>query len=134
MSENSAVIQVGNWGKLLHDFGSGGIPVPFVKEILLMEVTHIAGTGFVKDLEKKTAMLEPGSMLEFRRDPQNKYDCMAIQILNDKKERIGFVPRCNNEIPARLMDAGKLIFGRVRKKEVKGNWHCISIQIFMRDL
>ena len=134
MTENTdAVIKADNWGKLLHDFGSGGIPVPFVKELLLLE-THIAGTGFVKDIEKKTAMLDHGSMLEFRRDPKNKYDCMAIQILNEKKERIGFVPSRDNEILARLMDAGKLIFGRVREKEVKGNWLCISIQIFMRDL
>ena len=134
MIENmDAVIKVDNWGKLLHDFSKGGIPVPFVKEILLLE-TEIAGTGFVKDIEQKTAMLKSGTALEFRRDPKNKYDSMAIQILNEKKERIGYVPRRFNEIPARLMDAGKLIFGRVREKDVKGNWHCISIQIFMRDL
>jgi len=39
-----------------------------------------------------------------------------------------------NEILARLMDAGKLIFGRVEKKEKVDDWVKITIKVFMRDV
>ncbi len=131
--ENNSMIPVTDWGKLVHAFGKDGIPTPFVKEIFLLE-SKVAGTSFVNDIETKTGTLEPGSVLMFQRDPKNKYDPLAIQILNEKQERIGFVPRADNEILSRLMDAGKLLFGKVKEKGTKGDWIRITIEIYMRDL
>lgn len=34
---------------------------------------------------------------------------------------------------ARLMDAGKLLFGKITEKEKKGNWLRIKIQVFMHE-
>ena len=73
-------------------------------------------------------------MLTFQREPKNKYDALAIQVLNGKNERIGYIPRADNEILSRLMDAGKLLFGRIREKHSSCSWIRISMDIFMRDL
>ena len=115
--------------------GSGGglVPLPHIHEIFLIDC-RIAGTTHVEDIDDKTADIDKGTLLMFRREKDNQYDNLAIQILNSKKERIGYVPKAKNEILARLMDAGKLIFGRVEEKEKVEDWIKISIKVFMKDV
>lgn len=127
------LISVENWGKIVGAFGSDGLPLPFVKEIFLIEC-DIAGTTHVADIGVKTADLAPGTLLAFRREPDNVHDSLAIQILNSRSERIGYVPRERNDVLARLMDGGKLLFGRVENKQPRGDWLRIAIKIFLRDL
>lgn len=132
--EQSAMpIQISNWGKITGSFGQGGIPMPFVQEIFLIECS-IAGTTHVENIEEKTSDLTTGTLLAFRREPDNKFDDLAILILNSKNEKIGYVPRAKNEVLARLMDGGKLLFGRVEDKWMQGDWVNLSIKVFMRDL
>ncbi len=115
--------------------GGGGleVPMPFVHEIFLIEC-RIAGTMHVEDIQRKTDALEKGSILRFQREGDNHYDSLAIQILNEQGERIGYVPRNKNEVLARLMDGGKLIFGQVEEKELVGDWLKISIKVYMKDI
>ena len=47
--------------------------------------------------------------------------------------KLGYVPRVKNEILARLMDAGKLVFGRVKWKERVGDWVKVVVEVFLRD-
>ncbi len=47
--------------------------------------------------------------------------------------KIGYVPRQDNVIFARLMDAGKLLFGKITEKEKKGKWVRISIAVFLHE-
>jgi len=133
MEDEKSLIPVTEWGKLMHAFGKDGVPVPFVKEIFLLE-SKVAGTGFVADIEAKSSSLQPGSVLMFQREPKNKYDRKAILVLNEKREKIGYVPRADNEILSHLMDAGKLIFGKVIEKHDSCGWIQIEIGIYMRDL
>ena len=134
MTDNEVLpIHVKDWFQLIHHPGGGELPTPFVRELFLLE-THIAGTSYVDGIEEKTREIVPGMVLSFRRDPANRHDDMAIQILNDRKERIGFVPRKDNQVLARLMDAGKSIYGKVREIEDWDNWLHITIKIYMRDL
>jgi hypothetical protein len=44
--------------------------------------------------------------------------------------KIGYVPKQDNVIFARLMDAGKVLFGRIVSKEKKGTWVRIDIKVF----
>lgn len=129
----ASIVPVDDWGKLTSAFGNGGVPVPFIREIFLLS-SYVAGTGYVKNIAEKTESMTPETVLELRRDPKNKYDAMAIQVLNGKQERIGFVPRDDNEILARLMDAGKLIFAKVKERNIRCEWVSIKIDIYMRDL
>lgn len=131
--DGNTPVRAENWFMLAHGSGGGMIPIPFVKDIFLLE-SHVVGTGFVDGIEKKTADIAPGAVLEFRRDPRNRYDELAIQVLNGDGEKIGFVPRKVNPILARLMDAGKSLYGKVRELSDRGSWPRIEIDIYMRDL
>ena len=47
--------------------------------------------------------------------------------------KIGYVPREDNVVFSRLMDAGKLLYGRISEKEVRGTWIKINIKIFLHE-
>jgi hypothetical protein len=115
-----------------HFTPGGGISTPFARDIFLLE-THVAGTthGAARRIEPT---LLPGSPLVLRREPDNPYDEHAILILTEAGEKIGYIPRDRNEIPARLMDAGKSLFSRLDSKEWHGDWLQISARIFLKDL
>ena len=113
--------------------GSGGALVsPFAKEIFLIE-THVAGTSHVPIREIEPGLLN-GSTLVLRREPGNSHDPLAILILAESGQKIGYVPRDRNEILARLLDAGKFIFARLESKEWHDNWLRITARVFLRDV
>ena len=132
-SDGGLPVRVDNWFALAHGSGGGVMPIPFAKDVFLLE-SAVVGTGFVDDIERKTEKVVPGSVLEFRRDPKNRHDELAIQVLNGDGERIGFVPRRDNPVLARLMDAGKSLYGKVTEVRDRGDWPRIAIDIYLRDL
>jgi hypothetical protein len=71
--------------------------------------------------------------LSFYREPDNPYDHKAIVIKNADGVKIGYVPRADNVVFSRLMDAGKLLFGRITSKEMSGKWLKIEIKIFLHE-
>ena len=113
-------------------FGKDGLPMPFVQEIFLLEC-HVAGTMF-RRLSPIESRLEPGRMLTFRREPDNEYDSLAIEIFDEDANSLGYVPRKKNEVLARLMDAGKLIFGKIESVNKYDDWLKIEVRIYMRDV
>ncbi len=120
------------WALMKGAFGAGGMPMPFTREIFLID-THIAGTTH-RDLDDIEPLLEIGELLCFKRDPDNKYDKLAIRIYDERGNWLGFVPKKNNAILARLMDAGKLIIGRLEDKSRENNWLKLAIRIYMREI
>ena len=118
---------------LLHG-KSGGltIPKPFEKDIYLFD-SHVAGTTFIEGIEELEPHLNIDDRLDFFREPNNKYDPKAIVIKNTDGVKIGYVPREDNVIFSRLMDAGKLLFGRITCKEMKGKWLTIYIKIYLHE-
>jgi hypothetical protein len=114
-------------------FGKDGVPMPFVKEIFLMSC-HVAGTSYRENIEEASKDLKVGDLLVFRREADNPHDELAILILNEKGQKLGYVPREKNEVLARLMDAGKLIFGKVEGKEWIEGWLKLDVRTYMRDV
>ena len=131
--KNELLVHVENWFAMAHCSGGAMMPIPFAKDVFLLE-SVVVGTGYVRDIEKKLRNIAPESILEFRRDPQNPHDELAIQVLNERGERIGFVPREDNPVLARLMDAGKSLYGKVREVHGPDNWRRIEMDIYLRDL
>jgi hypothetical protein len=119
---------------LIHgSFGQDGLPLPFVREIFLLE-THVAGTSFVDQIKTIDKDLGPREFVILKREPGNRYDDLAILILDPQGRKLGYVPKSRNEVLARLMDAGKLIFGRVESKKWQGSSYLlVTIRIYMRD-
>lgn len=119
--------------ELLH--GSNGeltIPKPFEKDIFLFD-TYVAGTTHIEGIEELERQLNTNDKLEFFREADNQYDKQAIVIKTIDGVKIGYVPKQDNVIFARLMDAGKLLFGRITSKEKKGSWVKINIKVFLHE-
>ena len=109
-----------------------GLPKPFVQEVELLNC-NIAGTTFI-DLKDIEPNLKNNQLLVLKREPKNEYDDKAILILTEDGQKLGYVPQERNEILSRLMDAGKLLFGRLDEKNWVGRWLMLDIQVYLRDL
>ena len=115
--------------------GKGGnltIQKPFERDIFLFE-TYVAGTSYVEGIEELEPHLYIDEKLDFFREPGNSHDKRAIVIKNTDGIKIGYIPKADNEIFSRLMDAGKLLFGRITGKEMRGKWLKIDIKVFLHE-
>lgn len=131
-------------GKLLKSEGNGlvslfhgkggnlAIPKPFERDIFLFD-TYIAGTSYIEGIEELEPHLKTEDKLEFFREPDNPHDDRAIVIKNANGVKIGYVPKVDNAIFSRLMDAGKLLFGRITSKDMQGNWLKIEIKVYLHE-
>ena len=115
-----------------HLQAGGGLAAPFAREIFLIE-THVAGTTHIPIKEIEPALM-PGESLVLRRESVNPHDPLAILILTERGEKLGYVPRDRNEILARLMDAGKFIIARLESKEWHGDWLRVAARVYLRDV
>ncbi|MBQ0012468.1 MAG: HIRAN domain-containing protein [Clostridiales bacterium] len=109
----------------------GSLLQPLVKEIHLFD-TFVAGTMNLKDptvLQDLTC----GQLLMLVRET-NKFDENEIVILKENGQRIGYIPRQDNLIFARLMDAGKSLRAKINSLEVNPDFSKIAIGIYMVDV
>ena len=109
-----------------------GLPKPFVQEVELLDC-NVAGTSFL-DLDDIEPKLKKHQLLMLKREPNNEYDNNAILILTEEGQKLGYVPQEKNEVLSKLMDAGKLLFGRLDEKSWVDNWLKLDIQVYLRDL
>ena len=103
---------------------------PLKKEIYLFD-TYIAGTSYLKD----TTVLQEaavGDTLVLQRE-ENKFDEKAILVLNEKQQKLGYVPEKDNVVFSRLMDAGKLLTGKISSIQQKGTFTQIWMKIYLVD-
>lgn len=113
--------------------GSGlDLPKPFERDIYLFD-TYVAGTTHIEGIENIGESLKDDDRLVFYREPENEHDPQAIRIETLEKEKIGYVPRQDNVIFSRLMDAGKVLFAKVVEKEMRGKWLKIKIKIYLHE-
>ena len=131
MKDGIAVINDIQLALIKDSFGKDGLPLPFVKEIFLLQC-HVAGTAY-RDFKNIESGFQEGDFLALKREANNKYDKLAITIYDEVGNNIGYVPRDKNEILARLMDGGKLIFGKIKTTQWINNWLKIDMKIYMRD-
>lgn len=117
---------------LLHNEAGMTLPTPFERGIYLFD-TYVAGTTHIEGIEDLAASLRDGDRLVFYREPDNPHDPQAIRIETLEEEKIGYVPRRDNVVFSRLMDAGKLLFATIAAKEMRGNWLKIDIKIYLHE-
>lgn len=120
------------------------LPLPFERDIFLLG-TDVVGTNYVKNIAALYETLQEGERVRLVREPENPYDEYAIRIdaLPEEGEisqdaldlglKLGYIPRDRNKIFARLMDAGKDLYGTVRHKEIVGDYYRIVIKVFLHD-
>lgn len=103
---------------------------PLVNEIHLFD-TFIAGTTHLED-QSVLGDVKPGLKVTLRRE-NNKFDDKAILVLDDQKRKLGYIPEKDNLVFSRLMDAGKLLIGKVTDVEKQGSFTKIAIGIYLVD-
>ncbi|MBS6921614.1 MULTISPECIES: HIRAN domain-containing protein [Peptoniphilaceae] len=108
------------------------LPKPFERDIYLFD-TYVAGTTHIEGIENILSYIKDGDKLVFYREPENEHDPQAIRVETLKKDKIGYVPRQDNIIFSRLMDAGKILFAKVIDKEIRGKWLKIKIKIYLHE-
>ncbi|WP_407378364.1 HIRAN domain-containing protein [Methanobrevibacter sp.] len=89
----------------------GGKIKPFVKDIKLITL-NVAGLEYVENINDLFPKIKIGDKLELFREASNEYDHHAI-LVKYNGEKIGYVPRNENNVLSGLMDGGKLIYGIV---------------------
>ncbi len=107
-------------------------PTPYSEDIFLL-ATAVAGTTHVAGIEELEPFLKPGDRLELIRIPENPSDPNAIKLYTRDRVKVGYVPRRDNQILARLMDAGKLLYAVIREKRWQGDWLQLGIDIYMTE-
>ena len=116
---------------VLHGTSGLVVPKPFEREIYLF-TTHVAGTTHVDNILKIDKHLDIDDKLLFFRE-ENPHDEKAIRIETLRKEKIGYVPRVDNVVFSRLMDAGKERYAKIKGKEFIDEWLRIEIDIYLKD-
>lgn len=130
----SDLVKTGQGALIQYLTNNGGItlPTPFEQDIYLFD-TYVAGTNHVEGIDKISDSLKEEDRLVFHREPDNPYDPQAIRIETLEGKKIGYVPKQDNVIFSRLMDAGKVLFAKSMEKEMKGQWLKITIKIFLHE-
>lgn len=104
---------------------------PLYKEVWLLDVP-VAGTYYAKD-KTVFGILKEGDELILRREPENRYDKKAILVLAGDGRKLGYVPEQSNAVISRLMDAGKMIKGKVIKTYSDEEYNDVMFGIYLVD-
>ncbi len=104
-------ISQGNIITALHK-GEISLDMPFKKEIYLTNA-EVVGVVYCDDIWEISETLAIDTKVVLIREPQNHYDKYAIAVYSSDNRKIGYIPRDKNHIFARLMDAGKYLFGKI---------------------
>lgn len=120
-----------NLVSIIQESGITNLIKPLIREIYLFD-TYVAGTSFIenRDLFKD---LKENDHLILKRETDNKFDSQAILILTQSNQKIGYIPRKDNLIFSRLLDAGKLLSASIKEINLKGDFYSIKINIFLVD-
>lgn len=87
--------------------------VPKETREIRLSSPYIAGFQYYQGLELEQ-MLKENDGLILKREPQNTHDCYAIEVFTDSN-KLGYLPREENKVIARMMDQGITVKGRIVK-------------------
>ncbi len=127
---NELISKDSSFPAVIEDISAIELLKPLQNQIFLLK-TFIAGTSHLKSRKVIEEMKSGDRLIMIRED--NKYDEHAIRIEDQKKRKAGYVPKRDNLILSRLMDAGKKMFAEVRDIEQGESFSKIDICIYMKD-
>ena len=104
-------------------------PQPFIQEIYLDDF-YVAGCYHIEEINLYLADLVVEHRLTLQREPKNSHDPNAIIVLDPQNRKLGYLPQKINLYPSRLMDAGKLLYGKVTA--INDKHPRITAKLYMR--
>lgn len=103
-----------------------------VREIRLCS-PYTAGFQYYHGPEVENQLRE-GDQLSLKRELQNRYDQYAVEVYLEQ-EKLGYLPRKENKIIARMMDQGVNVGGRIMKiNSGSMSYHKVMIDIFYEEV
>ena len=123
-------INKGGVVSLIDNHELGEILKPLVREIYLFN-SYVAGTTHLEDQSVLGEIKEEDDLLLQRED--NRFDQNAILVLTNKRRQLGYIPKKDNVVFARLMDAGKLLKAKITTIEHREDFTEIGIGIYLVD-
>ena len=134
--ENGLSVLRKNEVSLITKNGLDELIKPLRQEVFLYD-SYVAGTTYIKDRSVLDDLCEDDELI-LQREPDNRFDENAIQVLDKKKRKVGYIPERDNPVFARLMDAGKMIKARIRNidydiMEPRSLYTRVDISLFMID-
>ncbi len=102
-------------------------PVPMQK--IWLATVFAAGYPHYDGPEAES-LLEAGMELQLNREPHNRYDKYAIEILCGEA-KLGYVPRTNNKTIAKLMDKGILVQAAIKELDPEDHFmNAMKVEIW----
>ena len=123
-------INKGGVVSLIDNHELGEILKPLVREIYLFN-SYVAGTTHLEDQSVLGEIKEEDDLLLQRED--NRFDQNAILVLTNERRKLGYIPKKDSVVFARLMDAGKLLKAKITTIEHRGDFTEIGIGIYLVD-
>ena len=118
------------------DIQEGEFPSELMNVTYLM-TCNLSGTTHIEGFIPIANNLQVDEHLTLKRDPTNKYDEHAIAVFTEGGERIGWVARQDNALISRLMDAGKLLYGKIKEKgelKILTGYLKLSFDVYLCDI
>lgn len=101
------------------------------KEIRLSS-PYIAGFQYYQGLELEQMLKENDSLI-LKREPQNTHDCYAIEVYIGSN-KLGYLPREENKVIARMMDQGITVKARIVKiKPEEHSYRKVKTEVFYEE-
>lgn len=130
MSDKLIKLEQNELVSIIDNKGVTDLIKPLIKEIYLFD-TFVSGTNDLED-EKVLKEVKVGDQLILRRE-NNKFDKNAILILTKNEEKLGYIPRKDNLIFSRLLEAGKRLTAKIKEINTKGDFSILKIDIYLID-
>lgn len=90
---------------------------------------YVAGFQFYKGEEIESRFKENDTLL-LRRQPDNKYDRYAIEVIHGGV-KIGYIPRDENRVVARMIDQNIEVKGRIAKiRPESPTWQRVKMRVY----
>ncbi len=92
---------------------------------------EVRGAGYLHLEDKIVPRLKENDPVLLIREADNKYDKNAISVTTPSGLKLGYIPHEHNLIFSRLIDAGNLLFGRVKTFHWDGKNLELVIKVYL---
>ncbi|MCE5345865.1 MAG: HIRAN domain-containing protein [Bacteroidales bacterium] len=90
---------------------------------------YIAGFQYYRGAEIEN-QLRVNDSLVLKREPGNRHDCYAVEVYRGN-DKLGYLPREENRVVARMMDQGIEVKGRITKINPESSeWHRVKMKVY----
>jgi len=97
---------------------------------ILVQSSPLAGFGYYAG-EALWGTLHEGDALSLVREPDNAHDTNAVRV-EWQGQKLGYLPRAQNQAVAAAMDAGERVDARIAKlRQERNPWHRLLVDVFV---